>query len=216
MSTSFRSHGKAGHPARRHTDAAVKMDREAVAAGLRRYLEAILPGTHFDLRFAIELPRPASAGAPKADAAAAADGNTLTGRFAAPAEASADEFETPDIIVTFDGPDREFLLERGAEVLKALEHLAVRSLRLDPQLHDRVRFDCANYRADRIAELKLSAQVAAQRVRETHAPFRFNPMSARERRIIHLVLKDQPGVRTCSEGVGEERHLVIYVAESSR
>jgi spoIIIJ-associated protein len=216
MSTSFRSHGKAGHPARRHTDAAVKMDREAVAAGLRRYLEAILPGTHFDLRFAIELPRPASAGAPKADAAAAADGNTLTGRFAAPAEASADEFETPDIIVTFDGPDREFLLERGAEVLKALEHLAVRSLRLDPQLHDRVRFDCANYRADRIAELKLSAQVAAQRVRETHAPFRFNPMSARERRIIHLVLKDQPGVRTCSEGVGEERHLVIYVAEPSR
>ena len=123
-------------------------------------------------------------------------------------------FSSSDIIVTFDGADREFLLERGAEVLKALEHLAVRSLRLDPQLHDRLRFDCANYRADRIAELKLSAQVAAQRVRETHAPFQFNPMSARERRIIHLVLRDQPGVRTCSEGVGEERHLVIYAAES--
>lgn len=214
MSTSFRSHGKAGHPAKRANDPAVKMDREAVAAGLRRYLDAILPGTHFDLRFDIELPLAAAVGAPKADAATGVDGNTLKGRSAAPAEGSIDEFETPDIIVTFDGADREFLLERGAEVLKALEHLAVRSLRLDPQLHDRLRFDCANYRADRIAELKLSAQVAAQRVRETHAPFRFNPMSARERRIIHLVLRDQPGVRTCSEGVGEERHLVIYEAES--
>jgi spoIIIJ-associated protein len=222
MSASFRPRSKPGNePAgRRHNegafknDPARKMDREAVAAGLRRYLDVILPATHFDLRYKIALP--GFAPGAKADAAAAGnvDGNSLAARSGAgpiPLEA---EFETPDVIVEFDGPDGEFLLERGAEVLKALEHLAVRSLRLEPQLHDRVRFDCGNYRADRIAELKLSAQVAAQRVRETRTPFRFNPMPARERRIIHLVLKDQPGVRTSSEGVGEDRHLVIYLAET--
>jgi len=57
--------------------------------------------------------------------------------------------------------------------------------------------------------------VAAGRVRETQQPFKFNPMSARERRIIHLVLKDQPGIRTTSEGAGEERQVVIFPAASA-
>ena len=85
----------------------------------------------------------------------------------------------------FSGADQELLLERNAELLLALEHIAHRWLRLDPRLHDRVRFDCGDYRATRLEELKLSARVAAQRVRETGQPFHFNPMSSRERRIVH-------------------------------
>jgi spoIIIJ-associated protein len=165
-----------------------KLDHEAAAVELRRYLDAVLRSTRFDLRYRIERHEPAAA---------------------------ATDLETPEVIVDFDGPDHELLLERGAELLKALEYIAVRWLRLDPQLHDRVRFDCGNYRATRIAELKLSAEVAAERVRETRTPFRFNPMTARERRIIHLVLKDQPGLRTTSEGLGEERRVVLFPAESS-
>jgi predicted RNA-binding protein Jag len=38
-------------------------------------------------------------------------------------------------------------------------------------------------------------------------------MASRERRILHLVLKDEPGVRTSSEGVGEERQVVVYPAD---
>ena len=49
---------------------------------------------------------------------------------------------------------------------------------------------------------------------QTHEPFRFNPMGARERRIIHLALKDQPGVRTSSEGQGEMRQVVIFPADA--
>jgi len=120
----------------------------------------------------------------------------------------------PEIVVQFDGPDRDLLLERGAELLQALEHIAVRWLRLEREWHDRVRFDCGTYHADRLAELKLSAQVAAERVRESRAPFRFNPMPARDRRIIHLALQGQAGVRTASEGVGEQRRVVVLPAES--
>jgi len=120
----------------------------------------------------------------------------------------------PEIVVQFDGPDRDLLLERGAELLQALEHIAVRWLRLDRKMHDRVRFDCGTYHADRLAELQLSAQVAAERVRESRAPFRFNPMPARDRRIIHLALQGQAGVRTASEGVGEQRRVVVLPAES--
>jgi spoIIIJ-associated protein len=120
------------------------------------------------------------------------------------------EGEDVDIVVTFRGPDEPVLLERNAELLLALEHIAHRWLRLDPRLHDRVRLDCGDYRATRLAELKLSARVAAQRVRETGQPHRFNPMSSRERRIIHLELNGAQGVRTVSEGMGDRRQLVIY------
>ncbi len=76
-----------------------------------------------------------------------------------------------------------------------------------------MRFDCAGYRDARLEELKLSARVAAQRVRETGQPFRFNPMPPRERRIVHLELNGAPGVRTSSEGSGDRRLLVVYPAE---
>lgn len=117
-----------------------------------------------------------------------------------------------DVTVAFRGADQEMLLERNAELLLALEYLGHRWLRLDPRLHDRVRFDCGDYRATHLEELKLSARVAAQRVRETGQPFHFNPMSPRERRILHLALTGAAGVRTESEGSGDRRQLVIYPA----
>ncbi len=124
--------------------------------------------------------------------------------------------EDADIVVTFRGADQDLLLERNAELLLALEHIAHRWLRLDPRLHDRVRLDCGEYRATRLAELKLSARVAAQRVRETGQPHRFNPMSSRERRIVHLELNGAPGVRTASEGSGDRRQLVIYPVQNKK
>ncbi len=123
---------------------------------------------------------------------------------------------TPKWSLCLSGADQALLLERNAELLLALEYLAVRSLRLEPPFFDRVRFDAGGYRARRIGELKLAAQTAAGRVRETRQAFRFNPMAARERRIVHLVLKDLPGIRTASEGDGEERQVVIFPAEQKK
>jgi len=163
-----------------------KIDREALATELRRFLDLVLARTRLELAYEVR----------SQDAAAEA------------------EIENPEVLVLFRGRDQELLLERNAELLKALEYIALRWLRLDPHYYDRVRFDSGDYRALRLEELKLSARVAAERVRETHQPFRFNPLSARERRIIHLVLKDEPGVRTASEGAGEERQVVVHPAES--
>jgi spoIIIJ-associated protein len=118
----------------------------------------------------------------------------------------------PEVIVRFYGADEELLLQHNGELLLALEYVAHRCLRLDPALHDRVRFDCGDFRTTRLEELKLSARVAAQRVRETGQPFRFNPMSPRDRRIVHLELNGAPGVHTKSEGMGDRRQLVIYPA----
>ena len=120
-----------------------------------------------------------------------------------------------EVIADLDGRDKELLLERGAELLKAFEHLAFRALRLEPAFHEKIHLDCGGYRALRFEELRMTARVAAERVKSSKQPFRLNPMSSRERRIVHLALKDMPGVRTESVGVGEERQVVIHAADSA-
>ena len=67
-----------------------------------------------------------------------------------------------------------------------------------------LQFDANDYRALRIEELRLSALTAAEKVKKSHLPFHFNPMNSRERRIIHLALRDEPTVRSESAGHGSE------------
>jgi spoIIIJ-associated protein len=159
------------------------LDRERTGDELRRFVDLTIQEMGLELQYEISTTPPAQ---------------------------SADAAEEAAIVVAFRGADEELLLANHAELLLALEHIAHRWLRLDPRLHDQVRFDCGDYRTTRLDELKLSARVAAQRVRETGQAFRFNPMSARERRIIHLELTGAQGVRTVSEGMGDRRQLVIY------
>ena len=128
--------------------------------------------------------------------------------------ATPDSTSDAEVIADLDGRDKEILLERGAEVLKAVEHLAFRALRLEPAYHEKIHLDCGGYRALRFEELRMTARVAAERVQTSGQPFRLNPMSSRERRIVHLALKDLPGVRTESVGLGEDRQVVIHPAES--
>jgi spoIIIJ-associated protein len=128
--------------------------------------------------------------------------------------AAADASSDAEVLADIDGRDKELLLERGAEVLKALEHLAFRALRLEPAFHEKIHLDCGGYRALRFEELRMTARVAAERVQTSKQSFKLNPMSSRERRIVHLALKEMPGVRTESVGVGEERQVVIHPADS--
>jgi spoIIIJ-associated protein len=217
------------------------LDRKAALTKLQNWLDTVVPATALNLTYKINVePFPAASPATRADrdGNVALDGNmsrdgnisrdgatskshsragAAAARAASPSTDKPDEFERPEIVVVFDGPDKEALLERGAELLLALEYLAVRSLHLEPPFFDRIRFDSGDFRSLRIAELMLSAKVAAQRVRETKQPFRLNPMAPRERRIVHLALKDLAGIRTTSEGVGEERQVVILpVAETKK
>jgi spoIIIJ-associated protein len=129
-------------------------------------------------------------------------------RVAAPEE----DFEAPEFVVDFAGPDLDLLLEKNGTLLNALEYVVLKAVRLEEDLFGKITFDCGDWRRLRAEELKLMAQVAAQRVVETGDPFALNPMSPRERRIIHLALREQPQVRTASEGVGPERKVVIHPA----
>jgi len=127
-------------------------------------------------------------------------------------DATEDDFETPDVVVKFTGPDVDLLLSNRAELLLALEHVTMEMLRMHSDDHSRVSFDANDYRLLRIEELRLSAVTAAEKVKRTGVPFRFNPMNSRERRVIHLALRNEPAVRSESAGSGPGRQVVVYPA----
>jgi spoIIIJ-associated protein len=119
------------------------------------------------------------------------------------------DLESPEYVADFTGADTDLLLERNGALLDALEHVVLKAARLPHEQLGKIAFDCNDWRRLRTEELKLTAQVAAERVVESGAPFALSPMTPRERRIIHLALRDCPNLRTASEGVGSERKVVI-------
>jgi spoIIIJ-associated protein len=123
------------------------------------------------------------------------------------------DWERPEILVEFAGPDSTLLLDRGGELLRALELLAIEMLRLPSGEHEKISFDCQNHRSMRIEELRMAASVAADKVRKTGSPYHFTPMSSRERRILHLALRDHADLRTESDGEGPRRSVVVYPAD---
>jgi spoIIIJ-associated protein len=159
-----------------------KLDREATAEALREFLLKIVRAGKFELTVTVR----------------AADSS------------SGSEEGAAEIFADLDGKDKEILIARGGEVLKSLEYLAFRALGLEPPVHEKIHLDSGGFRALRFEELRRTARVAAERVLTSKQPFQLNAMSSRERRIVHLALKDMPGVRTESVGTGEDRHIVIH------
>lgn len=163
-----------------------KLDRQATVEALQKFLESMVRASGLELKVSVR---------PVSGVAAGLEGGA-------------------EVLADLDGRDKEILLEHGGEVLKALEHLAFRALRLEPVYHEKIHIDSGGYRALRFEELRMTARVAAERVQASRQPFRLNPMSSRERRIVHLTLKEMPGVRTESIGMGEDRQVVIHPADS--
>ena len=159
-----------------------KLDRQATAEALRDFLQNIISSGKLE----------------------------LTAKVRVAESGIGTEEGQAEVFADLEGKDKEILLARGGEVLKALEHLAFRALGLEPAFHEKIHLDCGGYRAIRFEELRMTARVAAERVLASKQPFQLNAMSSRERRIVHLALKDMPGVRTESAGTGEERHIVIH------
>lgn len=131
---------------------------------------------------------------------------------AAEGESVNPDFENPEVVVRFSGSDVDLLLANKAEVLLALEYLTMEALRIPSDDHSRISFDAQDYRALRIEELRMSAAAAAEKVKRTGQPFKFNPMNSRERRVIHLALRNEPELRSESTGHGGFRQVVIYPA----
>jgi spoIIIJ-associated protein len=120
--------------------------------------------------------------------------------------------ETSRLNVVADGDEKEALgalIGRKGERLSALQHLVNLMLSKEMGAWTRVLVDVEDYRGRRERQLRELADRAAARVVETGKMLQLEPMSALERRWIHLSLRDHPGVATQSIGEEPNRRVVL-------
>jgi spoIIIJ-associated protein len=140
---------------------------------------------------------------PNADTPTGANSSAVSGASAS------DPSSSICVCVEFTGTDTPLLLARNGEVLHAIEHIAAKILRLEPEEHDLIFFDAEGFKAKRDRELHLAAEAAIEQVRATGRPYSFPPMTSRERRMLHLALT-KSGLPTASSGEGPRRFVVLY------
>jgi spoIIIJ-associated protein len=118
--------------------------------------------------------------------------------------------EGRQIYVELGGPDVPLVTQHNGELLRAFETIAVQMLRLDQREHDLISFDAGNFKALRAQELRMAAETAAEKVRNSGVPYAFPPMNSRERRLLHMAFRGMEGVETASSGEGQDRFLAVY------
>ena len=166
-------------------------------------------------RIAVLLDRPAPPPAaspatpPHTDPAAGARGILRAVAEAAHLEVSTEVIDDDGAMrVLVSGPGCDFFLADDAAALKAVEHLLQRMYgRRVPSR--RVLLDCEGYRESRDEALRVRARSLAAAVRGDGQARETGPLNAYERRIVHLALADEPGVRTYSVGEGADRRVTV-------
>lgn len=122
----------------------------------------------------------------------------------------------PDrLLISLGGPDEALLRELGEEFLDDLEHLAPRAIRGLAGRMVRCKVEGAGLRSAHEDQLRsLAERVAAEVVASGEAAL-LEPLSAADRRIVHLALVDDQRVTTESQGLGAEKRIQISPASPS-
>jgi spoIIIJ-associated protein len=117
------------------------------------------------------------------------------------------------LAATFQGRDLGLVIGKHGQTIDAIQYLASAVLARVAEEHIEVVVDAAGYRERRRATLQSLADRTADRVVSTGRSLSLEPMSAAERKIVHLHLKDRQDVATASEGLEPNRHVVISLPE---
>jgi len=121
--------------------------------------------------------------------------------------------ETAGLVFDIRGDNLGILIGRRGQTLACLQYLLRLIVADKTKTFVPVVVDVNGYRQRRYQALQALAQRMAEQVKEKRMPFSLEPMTAFERRIIHLALAGHPEVTTQSVGVGESRKVVIVLKE---
>jgi spoIIIJ-associated protein len=113
------------------------------------------------------------------------------------------------LVATCSGRDLGLLIGRHGQTIDAVQYLVnailARQMPGKPAI-----VDAAGYRARREASLSAMARRAADDALRRRERVALEPMTAVERKIVHLELKDADGVETASEGTEPNRFVVVF------
>lgn len=121
-----------------------------------------------------------------------------------------EENEENGLYFEIEGDDAGLIIGRKGETLRAMQFLMILILKRQLGKSVRITLDVEGYRDRRISSLEVLAENSASKVKKSGKPFRLNPMSAFERRVIHVALAENRNVRTESKGSGLRRQVVIF------
>jgi spoIIIJ-associated protein len=120
------------------------------------------------------------------------------------------EEEDDAITVSCVGPDLGMLIGRHGQTIDAIQYLANAAMyRGHADDRKEVVVDAAGYRARRRASLEALAVRSAERAVANGEFVELEPMTAIERKVVHIRLKEFDGVETTSEGTEPNRYVVI-------
>jgi spoIIIJ-associated protein len=132
------------------------------------------------------------------------DGIGVTGRI------DVDESDE-QITVSCVGSDLGMLIGRHGQTIDAVQYLANAVMwRRHPEDRKEVVVDAAGYRERRRTALEALALRSADRALSDQEPVELEPMTAVERKVVHLRLKEVDGVETTSEGTEPNRYVVVH------
>ncbi len=115
------------------------------------------------------------------------------------------------ITVSCAGHDLGMLIGRHGQTIDAVQYLANAVMwRRHPEDRKEVVVDAAGYRDRRRTALEALAVRSAERALSDQGPVELEPMTAVERKVIHLRLKEFDGVETTSEGTEPNRFVVVH------
>ena len=118
--------------------------------------------------------------------------------------------EADRLTLSIEGGNSGILIGRKGQTLDALQFLTDKIINRKSEARVRVKVDIEGYMETRKSNLKHLAYKMADKAKKTGRPATINQMSAQDRRIVHLALKDDNLVRTQSMGDGYYRRLVIF------
>jgi spoIIIJ-associated protein len=125
-----------------------------------------------------------------------------------------DLHEEDDVLVaTCTGGNLGLLIGKHGQTIDAVQYLANAIVsRAFPDDRKQIVVDASGYRARREATLATLAKRSAERALQAGGRVELEPMTAVERKVVHVALKDYPGVETTSEGTEPNRFVVVIAA----
>ena len=126
------------------------------------------------------------------------------------------DVDPESVELEFKGDGSGILIGRHGQTLDALEYVVNRILARRIKDAAPVSLETESYRERRRQQLNRMALSMGERAKREHAPVRLDPMPPRDRRVVHLALKDDPMLTTRSAGDGFMRSIEIVPVEGKR
>lgn len=124
-------------------------------------------------------------------------------------EVEVDDSQKDNILVNIQSEEAGFLIGQAGANLEALQHIARMLVNKENEQPIQFVLDVNQYRKHHVELLKELAKNMARQSLTEKVSITLQPMSAYDRRIIHLTLAEDPQINTASIGQGTERRVVV-------